>query len=184
MEDRHIVTLYWQRCETAITETAMKYGQYLKSISFNILYDYEDAQECVNDTYNDAWNSMPPHRPERLSTFLGKITRRISIDRWRHRNATKRGGSEIPVALDELRQCVTLEESLEERVIHRELVSTLNHFLNSLPKTECQIFMCRYWYLDSIEEIANRFQFSESKVTSILFRTRKKLRILLEKEGY
>lgn len=184
MEDRHIVALFWQRCETAIAETAMKYGQYLKSISFNILYNYEDAQECVNDTYNDAWGSMPPHRPEQLATYLGKITRRISIDRWRYRNAAKRGGGEIPLALDELRQCVAHKESLEEQIIHKELISTLNHFLKSLPRTECQIFMCRYWYLDSIEAIATRFQFSQSKVTSTLFRTRKKLRILLEKEGY
>ena len=106
MDDKYIVELYWKRNETAISETSIKYGSYLNSISFNILVNSEDAQECVNDTYHDAWNSMPPHCPSILSTFLGKITRRISIDRWRKKQADKRGGGEITFALEELKDCV------------------------------------------------------------------------------
>ena len=96
MDDVHIVELYWKRSENAINETAIKYGSYLNSISYNLLVNREDAMECVNDTYHGAWNSMPPHRPSMLSSFLGKITRRISIDRWRKLNAEKRGGGEYP----------------------------------------------------------------------------------------
>lgn len=184
MDDQQIVKLYWQRCDSAIRETSAKYGHYLMSIAFHILYDHEDAQECVNDTYYDAWNSMPPHRPEILATFLGKITRRISIDRWRYRNSQKHGGGELPLALEELQECITQESGPEEQLIHKELIAAINRFLGTLPKTQRQIFLCRYWYLDTIREIAGRFHYSESKVLSILFRTRNKLRMFLEKEGY
>ncbi|HHY65241.1 MAG TPA: sigma-70 family RNA polymerase sigma factor [Clostridiaceae bacterium] len=184
MDDKSIVALYWSRSETAITETALKYGTYLASISSNILDSWEDAQECVNDTYKDAWNSMPPHRPSVLSTYLGKITRRISIDRWRKRNAEKRGGGELPLVLDELEDCVSGSGSIEDEIVRQELVKLFNHFLNSLPVTERRVFLCRYWYMDSIQSIARQFGFSQSKVTSMLHRTRAKLRVLLEKEGY
>ena len=184
MEDERIVALYWSRSEAAITETASKYGSYLNSISYNILSDREDAQECVNDTYHDAWNAMPPHRPSVLATFLGKITRRISIDRWRKRNADKRGGGELPLALEELEECVSGSGSVEEALRRRELAELLNGFLNTLSTTERRVFLCRYWYLDSIPSIARQFGFSQSKVVSMLHRTRGKLRVMLEKEGY
>ena len=116
MEDHRIVDLYWQRNERAISETAAKYGKYLQSISYQILRNTEDAEECVNDTYNDAWQSMPPHRPSILSTFLGKITRRISIDRWRKNSAEKRGGGEMALALDELEECVAGTGDVEAEV--------------------------------------------------------------------
>ncbi len=183
MDDERIVALYWSREETAIKETASKYGSYLHSISYGILANREDAQECVNDTYSDAWNTMPPHRPSILSTFLGKITRRISIDRWRKRSAEKRGGGELPLALEELEDCVSGEGSVEDEVIRRELIKRFNDFLDTLPATERRMFLCRYWYLDSIETIAQQFGFSQSKVASMLRRTRLKLRTLLEKEG-
>ena len=184
MDDERIVALYWSRSETAITETASKYGSYLNNISYNILVNREDAQECVNDTYNDAWNSMPPHRPSILSTFLGKITRRISIDRWRKLNAEKRGGGELTLALDELEDCVSGSGSVEDEIQRRELAKLFNDFLNTLPATERRVFLCRYWYMDSIQTIAQQFGFSQSKVTSMLHRTRAKLRTVLEKEGY
>ncbi len=184
MEDNRIVDLYWQRNESAINETATKYGKYLHSISFHILSNDEDAEECVNDTYNDAWQSMPPHRPSILSTFLGKITRRISIDLWRKHSADKRGGGEVALALDELDECVSGNSNVENEIERQELQQKLNAFLMGLPRLERQVFMCRYWYMDSVSDIAKQFDFSESKVKSMLFRTRNKLRTMLEKEGY
>ncbi len=184
MEDHQIVDLYWQRNENAIAETAAKYGNYLYRISNQILQNAEDAEECVNDTYNDAWQSMPPHRPSILSTFLGKITRRISIDLWRKHSAEKRGGGVIPLALDELEECVSGTGDVEGEVERLELQKKLNGFLLALPQTERVVFMRRYWYMDSVSSIAKRFACSESKVKSMLYRTRKKLRAMLEKEGY
>lgn len=184
MEDEHIVELYWKRSESAINETVLKYGSYLKSISYNILVDHEDAEECVNDTYHSAWNSMPPHRPSMLSTFLGKITRRISIDCWRKKNAEKRGGGEIPLVLDELEDCVSGTGGVEDEIERKELIKLFNSFLSTLPVIERRVFLCRYWYMDSIKSIAGKFGFSESKVASMLHRTRAGLRALLEKEGY
>ena len=184
MEDQRIVDLYWQRDESAIAETAAKYGTYLHSISYHILLNDQDAEECVNDTYNDAWQSMPPHRPSVLSTFLGKITRRISIDLWRKHSAQKRGGGVIALALEELGQCVSGAGNAETEVEQLELQRKLNAFLAALPRVDRQVFICRYWYLDPISDIAERFACSESKIKSMLYRTRKKLRVMLEKEGY
>ena len=127
---------------------------------------------------------MPPHRPLVLSTFLGKITRRISIDRWRMRNAQKRGSGEIVLVLDELEDCVSGSDSVEGEMERRELAELLNSFLGTLADTERRVFLCRYWYMDSIQTIAKKFGFSQSKVTSMLHRTRGKLRTILEKEGY
>lgn len=183
MEDSGIVALYWQRDESAIRETASKYGGYLNIISYQILLNAEDAEECVNDTYFDAWNTMPPHRPSILATFLGKITRRISIDLWRKRSADKRGGGEVVLALDELAECVSGSDDIEAAFERQELQRKLNDFLLGLAARERQVFLCRYWYLDSVSDISRRFGFSESKTKSMLFRTRQKLRIMLEKEG-
>ena len=184
MDDRQIVMLYWQRSEAAIRETSDKYGPYLECISYHILSSREDAQECVNDTYHSAWNAMPPHFPEILSTFLGKITRRISIDRWRHLSAQKRGGGQMPLVLSELEFCVSGQGSVEEEAERQELIALLHRFLRELPDQQRDLFLCRYWYLNSIAEIAHTYGFSESKVTSMLFRIRKKLRAQLQKEGY
>ena len=127
---------------------------------------------------------MPPHRPSILATFLGKITRRISIDRWRNRNRAKRGGGEVTLALEELEQCVAGSHDVEGEIEKQELVQAINRFLDTLPVSERRVFLARYWYLDSIQEIASRFRFSQSKVMSMLLRTRNKLRRQLEKEGY
>ncbi len=183
MEDAQIIELYWERNEQAIGETASRYGKYCYSIAYNILADNADAEECVNDTYIDAWNSMPPHRPSVLSTFLGKITRRISIDRWRKRSAGKRGGGEIPLALEELSECVADRITVECKADSLELAYAVNSFVCSLPLKEQQVFLCRYWYMDSVESIGRQFGFSQSKVKSMLYRTRAKLRAYLIKEG-
>ena len=183
MDDTQIVELYWARKESAIEETAAKYGSYCRSIAGNILQNQDDAEECVNDTWLGAWNSMPPHRPSVLSTFLGKLTRRISIDKWRRATAKKRGDGQLPLVLSELEDCISDGKSIEEETERKLLAEVIAAFVKSLPETEQKIFLCRYWYMDSVSAIATRFRFSESKVKSMLSRTREKLRIRLEKEG-
>ena len=183
MEDSGIVALYWARSEVAISETSSKCGRYCFTIANNILSDREDADECVNDTYLAAWNSMPPHRPSILSTFLGKLTRRISIDRFRIRGAAKRGGGEITLVLDELDACIPARDDTERTVELRELARAINGFLSTLQQTERTVFVCRYWFLAPVEEISTRFGFSQSKTKTMLYRTRGKLREYLTKEG-
>jgi len=184
MDDGTIVELYWNRSEQAVEETRKKYGAYCFSIALNILNSREDAEESVNDTYHVAWNCIPPHRPSVLATFLGKITRRISIDRWRKSQAVRRGGGEIAIALEELEECIAGNGTVEEELERQELIALMNSFLKTLPDTERRVFLRRYWYMDSVPDISNRFGFSESKVTSMLHRIRGKLRVQLEKEGY
>lgn len=183
MEDAQIVELYFARSEQAIVETDTKYGGYCYSIAYNILVNSEDAEESVSDTYLAAWRAMPPRRPAILATFLGKITRHLSIDRWRSRSAYKRGGGEMPLALEELGECVAGGESPEQAVQRKALAATVNRFLAALSETERSVFLCRYWYFDSLADTAEHFGFTESKVKSMLHRTRKKLRTQLEKEG-
>ena len=182
MEDAHIVDLFWARSEDAISETSAKYGGYCYSIAYSILANNEDAVESVNDTYLDAWNTMPPHRPTILSTFLGKITRRISIDKWRGQTAEKRGGGEIALALDELSECIPSKHSVEEELELADLAIVIDRFVMSLPLMQRRVFICRYWYLDSISTIAKQFGFSQSKVKMMLHRQRVKLLDILEKE--
>lgn len=183
MDDGSIVELYFARSEQAIKETDMKYGGYCYSIAYNILTNQEDCEESVNDTYLSAWNSIPPRNPNPLAPFLGKIVRHISIDRWRKNGALKRGGGEMPLALEELEGCVASGENLEERYEQKELICQVSKFVASLSDTERRVFVCRYWYLDSTAEIAKRFGYSENKVSSMLHRTRGKLEKHLMGEG-
>ena len=183
MDDKQIIDLYWKRSETAISETAVKYGNYCYSIAYNVLNQREDAEESVNDTYLAAWNKLPPHRPAVLSAFLGKITRFLAISRWRERNAYKRGGGEMPLALEELGQCVSDGLDVEGQYARKETVAAVNRFLDTLPETERNIFLRRYWCLDRVEDIGASFGFSANKVSTMLHRTRKKLRVQLEREG-
>ena len=182
MDDQNIIALYWARSETAISETAQKYGGYCFSIAKNILTNHEDAEESVNDTYLTAWNVMPPRRPSILATFLGKITRRLAIDRWRYRNAYKRGGGEVTLALDELEECIAGSDTAEGALRKKELQAALNRFLEALPERDRMIFVSRYWYLRSVKEISEKTGLSLSSVKTQLFRTRNKLRFFLEKE--
>lgn len=183
MEDERIVKLFWTRSENAIAETSAKYGKYCYVVAYNILSSAEDAEESVNDTYLDAWNSIPPHRPAILSTFLGKITRRIAIDRWRGRDAKKRGGGEVALTLEELAECVSSGYDVEREIEERELIGVLNTFLGKLSVDERDVFICRYFFLMSVSEICEKFGFGQSKVKSMLSRTRKKLRDNFVKEG-
>lgn len=183
MEDSSIVELYWTRSENAIAETASKYGKYCYTIAFNILFNTEDAEESVNDTYLGAWNSMPPHRPSILSIFLGKITRRISLKKWRDKNADKRGGGEVSLVLDELEDCIPSDDDVEQKLHMAELEKMISAFIKTLPDIERWVFISRYWYLDPIPTICKQFGFSQSKVKSMLHRTRGKLMTYLKKEG-
>lgn len=184
MEDKDIVALYWQRNQDAISETAAKYGSYCRSIAMRILENNEDALECVNDTYLGAWNSIPPYRPSFLATYLGKITRRLSFDRFRQKNAGKRGGGEIALVLDELAECVSGTESVEDAFARKELIAEINAFLNTLSQEKCSIFLCRYWYALPVSEIAERFGKTENSISVTLNRTRSKLKKHLAEKGY
>ena len=184
MDDKTIVELYFLRNEDAITLTEEKYGPYCYSIAYNILSNREDAQESVSDTYMAAWNSIPPRRPSVLSAFLGKLTRHISIDRWRQRTAAKRGGGEVAVALEELSECVAGLQNIELEYERKELMKAYTRYLKELPAAERRVFLSRYWYMESIEAIATKFGFSQSKVKMLLQRTRIKLRLRFEEEGY
>ena len=184
MDDKSIVDLYFGRDQEAITQTDKKYGHYCYRIAYNILTNKEDAEESVSDTYVAAWRAIPPRRPSVLSTFLGKITRHIAIDRWRERNASKRGGGEVPLALEELQDCVAGMQNVEMDYERKEIIKAYVRFLDALPVTERRVFLCRYWYVDSVEAIADKFGFSQSKVKTMLHRTRAKLRKQLAEEGY
>ncbi|MBQ8474752.1 MAG: sigma-70 family RNA polymerase sigma factor [Clostridia bacterium] len=184
MDDIQIVELYFKRCESAIDETAKKYGEFCFSIAYNILHSRADSEESVNDTYLGAWNSIPPHRPSVLSSFLAKLTRRISIDKWRKTKAEKRGGGEMTLVLHELENCISDTSTPEKEFEYKELAKAITLFVKELPAVEQKLFVCRYWYLDSIEDIAKRFAFSKGNVRTILYRTRNKLRDYLKKEGF
>lgn len=184
VEDKQIIDLYWARSETAISETADKYGRYCHSIAFNILHSHEDSEECVNDTFFKAWKVMPPQRPNKLSAFLGTITRNLSLNKWEQYSAEKRGLGQVPLALDELQDCIPALENVEQVVDDLTLVELLNRFLSTLPKDRRKIFMRRYWYMCSIKEIADGYSISESKVKMSLLRSRNELKQLLEKEGF
>lgn len=183
MEDSQIIDLYFSRSETAISETAVKYGGYCYSIAHNILDNREDAEESVSDTYLAAWNAMPPRRPKVFQAFLGRITRHLAIDCWRMRSAAKRGGGEVELAIHELSESLAGTQSVEGAYARKELLTALNRILGTLPETERSVFLCRYWYLDSNGSIAEHFGFTEAKVRTMLSRTRAKIRRQLEQEG-
>ncbi len=182
MDDREIVERYFLRDESAIAETEAKYGRYCHSIAYHILYSHEDSEECVNDTWLRAWNAMPPHRPQRLSAFLGKITRNLALNRYERQTAEKRGGGETVVAIDELAECLPEKEG-EDVANELALRQAINRFLRHLPERSMIIFLRRYFYFLSVGEIADGLSVSESFVKVTLLRTRNKFKAFLEKEG-
>ena len=180
MDDGKIVDLYWARDEKAITESQRKYGRMLSSLSYSLLFSYEDAEECVNDTYLDAWNAMPDARPEFLGAFLSKITRRISVDRFRAKHRERRGGmNEI---LSELDECIPSEDRVDRQYENMLLRDEINDFLYSQPKEKRVMFVLRYFYSKSVSEIARQISVGESKVKTTLFRMRKELQERLEEK--
>lgn len=184
MEDSNIIALYWERDESAIAETALKYGNYCGRIAENILHNKQDAEECVNTAYFKAWERIPPEKPNILSAFLAKLTRNTALDTYRRLHSEKRGSGQVPLIYDELEDCVSGGSSPAEETERREMVAAINKFLSGLPKKNRVIFVSRYCCCESISELAMRFGMSENNLSVNLSRTRKKLREYLEKEGY
>lgn len=181
MDDLYIVGLYWARSENAIAETRRKYGAMLTGVSLSLVQSAEDAEECVNDTYLAAWNSMPTERPKYLGAFLAKIVRRISVDRYRASHAEKRYGATVPI--DELAECLPSSVTTEGDYQSLELSKAINGFLLKLPKKKRFIFVRRYFYSDSVAAIAQSCKMSESNVKTVLCRVRSALKEYLEKEA-
>ena len=184
MEDERIVALYWDRDEVAIEESDRKYGRYLAKIAHNVLGDLEDSRESVNDTYYAAWNSIPPHRPGVLSTYLGKLTRRIAIDMLRRRTREKRGGTEYTLSLNELEGTLSAGNTTEEIMDEKLLGEAISAFLRTLSPEARNTFIGRYYFMDPLAEVARYCGMSESRAKSMLHRTRGKLKEYLLKEGF
>lgn len=208
LTDSEIIDLYWSRDPSAIVVSSRQYGKYCRKIVWNILSNTEDTEECLNETWFRAWNAMPDARPDYLAAFFGAISRRLALDCHRKNRAWKRGGGEMPLIYDELQDCVPENSSpnsnfapssarfarasqtdLSDNNVERHLdtmalTTALNDFLAQLDSTSRILFVRRYWYTDSVRELADSLHFSESRVKSSLFRTRNKLRKYLEKEGF
>ena len=184
MEDTKIVDLFFARDEQAIRETADKYGPYCMKISRNILQDLSDSEENVNDTYLQAWNAMPPHRPNSLSAFLGKLCRNLALNKYKARHAQKRADGEFALSLEELDLCTPASATVEGSLESALLGSCISRFLREEEASSRSVFVCRYFFCEPLEGIAKRFGYSESKIKSMLFRSRTRLRSFLTKEGY
>ena len=184
MEDTAIVDMYLRRDECAVSETAEKYGHRLRGLAFGITEDAQTAEECENDTYFQAWNAIPPHEPRSyLYQFLARITRHLSLDACRSRSRLRRS-AHITELSTELEQCIPAPDDAECRIMESELKATINGFLAGLNEEKRNIFLRRYWYLDSVAAISLRFGITEGKVKTTLHRCRRQLKEYLEKEGY
>ena len=184
MEDKDIVELYWQRNQEAIAQSQRKYHPYLTKIADNILHDTQDSQEVVNDTYFKAWQSMPPQRPSRLSVYLGRLTRHAAIDRYRRHISQKRQGDAYALCLEELEECCGAEQDPQQVLNGKLLAQAINQFLHTLKPQARTMFLGRYYYFDSLKEVARYCSVSESKVKSTLYRVRKSLQAYLKQEGF
>ncbi len=183
MEDSAIIDLYWARSQQAIAESECKYGAYCLAIARGILKLEEDAEECVNDTWLRAWNAMPPQRPGVLSAFFGKLTRNLSLDRWRRNRACKRGGCQIELALQELEDCLPDRRGPEEGLDAAETAGLISNFLRAQPELDRRLFIRRYFHLESLETLGLRFGLTQGQMKSRLHRTRRKLKTALREEG-
>ena len=183
MEDEQIIDLYLQRNENAVAQTEQKYTNYCRAVASRILNSPEDAEEALNDTWLAAWNCIPPNLPKCLRTFLGRITRNISLKKVRSDNTLKRGAAEVRVVFEEVEEWLASEDSIDKQISEQALTDSINAFLDDLSDTERNVFVRRYWYMQPVAEIAESHKFSESKVKSMLFRIRKKLYDKLKKEN-
>ena len=184
MDDKAIIDLYFARDQEAIQATAQEYGAYCASIAKKILGDQGAAEECVNDTWLKCWQSIPPQRPNSLKSFAGRIARNLALSALRGSNAQKRGGGQVQLALDELSEVVSGGETPEGALDRKAFRAALDGFLAGLPENHRNLFLRRYWYLDSVEELAKRFSMSRTQVTTTLHRLRQKLRVHLQQEGF
>lgn len=164
MDDSKIIELYMERSEQAISETSKKYGRYCHYIAYSILHNDEDSEECVNDTYLRAWNSIPPKRPSKLQTFLGKITRNLSLNKWEKLSAEKRGAGQTSLILDELSECIPAEQDAVNTVENMVIRDVLDRFLDELPAETRKIFVRRYFYMSPVKEIADEYGLTDSNL--------------------
>ena len=183
MDDQEIIARFFARDEEGLTAARARYEPYCAAVARSLLNDPRDQEECLSDTWLRAWNAIPPQRPRSLGAFLAKITRNLAINRLRDGNAQRRGGGQVPLALEELGECVSLEGSPEGELDRQAAEEALNRFLDGLPPLQREVFIRRYWYLDSIEDIARRAGWSKSRVTTTLHRLRVRLRAHLIQEG-
>lgn len=184
MQDQDIIELYWARDERAIDETSSKYGNYCFSIADSILKDHGACEECISDTWLRTWNTLPPKRPAILSSYLGTITRNFAISRYRASTAFKRRGNRLSIAYEELEECISNQETPEDMVSLQELGRELSRFLRSLPQKDRCIFVRRYWYMDSIQDISRRYEMPQGTIKAKLHRIRQSLKEDLQKAGY
>ena len=183
MEDSQIIGLYFKRDEAAITETQAKYGAYCRSVALNILSVSADAEECVNDTYLRAWNSIPPHRPDKLGAWLGKVVRNIAFDLWK-KNHRKKRYSGMEQLLEELEDCIPSPAAVEREIEEQELTEVINAWLASLPQRDRILFMRRYWNGETVAALAGESGISATNMAKKMYRLRQKLKSRLETEGY
>lgn len=184
LQDDDIIQLYWERDETAITATDDKYGRYLYTIAYNILHDKMDCEECLNDTYLGTWNRIPPERPNVFQVFLSRITRNIAVDKYRKKTAGKRIPTEMTVCLNELDDCIPAIDTLEQQYYSGEIANIINNYLKTLSQRALTIFICRYYFSDSIASIAAMFNVNQSTIFRTLTKIREGLKERLKQEGY
>lgn len=183
MDDTRIIALFFSRDENAIVQSDVKYGQYCRSISYNILNDHQDAEECTNDTYLQAWNTIPPTKPENLKAYLGRIVRNVSLNKFKAKKTQKRKSNEFSAAYDELENVLSSGQSIDKFIDEMHLKDLIETFLDKQTKENRKIFLARYWYFESITEISTKLGVSESKTKMSLLRMRNSLRNFLEQEG-
>ena len=183
MKDKDIIALFFARDESAIKESADKYGDYCFAVASRILNDNCDAEECVNDTWFSAWNRIPPERPSKLGAFFSRITRNIAAKRLRGKTADKRGGGTADLIFEELEDCLTDSKSAEDSYLSKEFTEALNKFYKTLQRRDREIFLCRYYSAHEISAIADAFGMSDNYVRTVLSRTRQKLKEYMDKEG-
>ena len=183
MEDTAIIELYWARNEDALTQTDLKYGPMCRSLAFGILSDREDSEECVNDTWHRAWDTMPPQRPDSLRAYLGRIVRNLSISRLRRRNAQKRGPG-IKIMFSELEDCLPAAVSVEQELDANELASAISRWLRTLDADDRVLFVRRYWYGEPVQTLAAQWSFEPNRMAKRMLKLRRSLKQWLEKEGF
>ncbi len=184
LSDSEIVSLFFERDEKALSAVSRKYGSYCGAIVQNILKNHQDTEECLNDTWFKAWDSIPPAKPRNLGGFLAKIAKNLSLNRYNSSRADKRGGGELPLVFEELEECISDKNNVEKNYEHKALVSAVNDFLKTLTREKRDIFVLRYWYCVSAANIAGRMGLSRGNVAATLTRTRRALYAYLEKRGY
>ena len=182
MEDNQIIELYFSRDESALTETANKYGTFCLRIAMHVVNVREDAEECVNDTYHAAWNQIPPIRPDSFKAFLGRIVRNFAISKYRAMHARKRFNG-LEVMLSELKDCIPSTESVEQEIEAKELTEYINAWLAGLKPEDRALFVCRYWYGDEVRDLAKRCGVTGTRMTQRMLRLRRKLKAFLEEKG-